>query len=238
VDGRLPAGPRFGPLTARENNWQRPEEPAMLAAMTNQAGPEHHPAAPEDLPPRQFAWWDVFVAPADDPREEGGVPDGERATLLMYLRNRRLTLELKCADLDPAAMACRSVPPSNLSLLGLVRHLAGVEQYWFRIVLAGQDVPRRYRTQAGQNLDFDGAVADADVVAEAWEAWRTEVAFASQFVAESADLGVTASFDQGVGDELTTISLREVLVHLIEEYARHLGHADFLRERIDGRVGQ
>ena len=210
----------------------------MLAAMTNQAGPEHQPAAREDLPPRQFGWWDVFVAPADDPREEGGVPDGERATLVMYLRNRRLTLELKCADLDPAAMACRSVPPSNLSLLGLVRHLAGVEQYWFRIVLAGQDVPRRYRTQAGHNLDFDGAVADADVVAEAWEAWRAEVAFASQFVAETADLGVTASFDQGVGEGLTTISLREVLVHLIEEYARHLGHADFLRERIDGRIGQ
>jgi hypothetical protein len=210
----------------------------MLTAMTNQAGPEHHPAAPEDLPPRQFGWWDVFVAPADDPREEGGVPDGERATLLMYLRNRRLTLELKCADLDPAAMACRSVPPSNLSLLGLVRHLAGVEHYWFRIVLAGQDVPRRYRTPDGQNLDFDGAVAEPSVIAEAWEAWRTEVAFATRFVAQAADLGVTARFDQGIGDEPTTISVREVLVHLIEEYARHLGHADFLRERIDGRVGQ
>jgi hypothetical protein len=206
--------------------------------MTDHTSEVPDPSADAGLPDRQFGWWDVFVEPAEDPREEGGVPDGERATLLRYLRDRRLTLELKCAGLDAEALACRSVPPSNLSLLGLVRHLAGVEQYWFRIVLAGQDVPRRYRPQAGQNQDFDGAVADPGVVAEAWEAWRTEVAFADQFVANAADLDLTASYDQGIGDELTTIALREVLVHLIEEYARHLGHADFLRERIDGRVGQ
>jgi hypothetical protein len=206
--------------------------------MTEPARTVPDPAADAGLPNRQFGWWDVFVEPGADPREEGGVPDGERATLVRYLRDRRLTLELKCAGLDAEAMARRSVPPSNVSLLGLVRHLAGVEQYWFRIVLAGQAVPRRYRPQAGQNLDFDGAVADPDVVAEAWAAWRTEVAFADQFVADAADLGLTARYDQGIGDELTTIALREVLVHLIEEYARHLGHADFLRERIDGRVGQ
>jgi uncharacterized damage-inducible protein DinB len=189
------------------------------------------------LPAREFGWWDVFVAPDADPREEGGVPVGERATLVRYLRNRRLTLELKCAGLSPEQMARRAVAPSNLSLLGLVRHLAGVEHFWFRQVLAGQDGPRLYRTEAEPGLDFDGAVPDAAVVAEAWAAWRAEVAFAEKFVAGTADLATTGTFDNGVSGE-DTIALREVLVHMIEEYARHLGHADFLRERIDGRVGQ
>ena len=188
-------------------------------------------------PARAFGWWDVFVAPQDDPREEGDVPVGERATLVRYLRNRRLTLELKCAGLDADAMARRAVPPSNLSLLGLVRHLAGVEHFWFRQVLAGQDGPRLYRTDAEPGLDFDGAVPDAAVLAEAWATWRAEVAFAEDFVARTADLAITGTYDDGIGGE-GTIAVREVLVHLIEEYARHLGHADFLRERIDGRVGQ
>jgi uncharacterized damage-inducible protein DinB len=194
-------------------------------------------APAEDLPARKFGWWDMFVAPQDDPREQGEPPVGERATLLRYLRDRRLTLEMKCADLDAAGMAERSVPPSNLSLLGLVRHLAGVEQHWFRRVLAGQDVPRLYLTAEGKSDAFDGAVPDPAVVAEAWDAWRDAVEFSDQFAAQTADLGFTVRFPDGLGGE-QTISLRAVLVHLIEEYARHLGHADFLRERIDGRVGQ
>ncbi len=194
-------------------------------------------ARPEDLPARQFAWWDMFVGPEDDPREQGEFPEGERATLLRYLRDRRLTLELKCADLDAEGLAARSVPPSNLSLLGLVRHLAGVEHSWFRRVLAGQDVPRLYRTPDGKSDDFDGAVPDPAVVAEAWATWRAAVEFSDQFVSETADLGFTATYPDGLGGEASA-SVRSVLVHLIEEYARHLGHADFLRERIDGRVGQ
>lgn len=189
------------------------------------------------LPAREFGWWDVFVAPDADPREEGDAPAGERATLVRYLRNRRLTLELKCAGLSPEQMARRAVPPSNLSLLGLVRHLAGCEHFWFRQVLAGQDGPRLYRTEDEPGLDFYGAGPDAAVVAEAWSAWRAEVAFAEQFVAATADLGQVGTFDDGINGP-GTIAVREVLVHLIEEYARHLGHADFLRERIDGRVGQ
>jgi Protein of unknown function (DUF664) len=186
---------------------------------------------------RNFGWWDMFVAPQDDPREQGEPPHGERATLVRYLRDRRLTLELKCADLDAAGMAARSVPPSNLSLLGLVRHLAGAEHFWFRRVLAGQDVPRLYRTAEGKGDDFDGAVPDPAVVAEAWAAWRGAVDFTDQFVVQAADLGFAATFSDGLGGE-RSISVREALVHMIEEYARHLGHADFLRERIDGRVGQ
>jgi len=191
-------------------------------------------AAPPD---RQFGWWDMFVSPDADPREAGGDFAGERGTLARYLRDQRLTLELKCAGLDARAMACRSVQPSNLSLLGLVRHLTDVERYWFRQVLAGQDAPRRYRTDADRDGAFNGAVADPAVLAQAWEAWRDEVAFAEQFTAGAPDLGITGRYDSaayGRGE----ITLRSVLVHMIEEYARHNGHADFLRERIDGRVGQ
>jgi uncharacterized damage-inducible protein DinB len=184
--------------------------------------------ADQDLPTRQFGWWDMFVSPDEDPRTDGGFR-GERATLVGFLRDQRLTLELKCSGLDADAMARRSVPPSSLSLLGLVRHLADVERGWFRRRLAGQDAPSRYRTDADPDGAFDCAVPDPEVVAEAWAAWRAEVAFAERFVAEAPDLDLT-----GPEGEV----LREVLVHMIEEYARHNGHADLLRERIDGRVGQ
>jgi Protein of unknown function (DUF664) len=124
-----------------------------------------------------------------------------------------------------------------LSLLGLLRHLAGVEQHWFRRVMAGQDVPRHYRSDAEPNGDFDGAVPGPEAVAEAWDTWRPEVAFAERFVAGAPGLDIAGSCDDGAGEQ-EPITLREVLVHMIEEYARHNGHADFLRERIDGRVGQ
>ncbi|MDX3763939.1 DinB family protein [Streptomyces sp. AK02-04a] len=173
----------------------------------------------------------MFVDPGEDPRTDGGF-EGERAVLTGYLRDQRLTLELKCSGLDAAALARRSVEPSNLSLLGLVRHMVGVEQKWFRQVLAGQAAPRHYRSDGDPDGDFNGAVPDPEVVAEAWTTWRAEVAFAERFTAEAPDLSVTGT----VGQE--PMQLREVLVHVIEEYARHNGHADFLRERIDGRVGQ
>jgi Protein of unknown function (DUF664) len=95
--------------------------------------------------------------------------------------------------------------------------------------------PRHFREQPG--WDFDGAVADPEVVAAAWQTWRDEVAFADQFVAEAPGLDITGDTGRGE-DEPELISLRQVMVHMIEEYARHMGHADFLRERIDGRVGQ
>jgi len=175
----------------------------------------------------------MFVDPADDPREDGPSLGGERATLVEYLRCQRATLELKCSGLDAEALARRSVEPSTMSLLGLVRHLADVELMWFRRRLAGQDVPRRFASAAAPDGDFDGAVPDPQVVEEAWEAWRAEVAFTDRFVAEAPDLDVVGTDpDQG------QVSLREVLLHMVEEYARHNGHADLLRERIDGRVGQ
>jgi uncharacterized damage-inducible protein DinB len=176
---------------------------------------------------------DMWVDPEDDPRDGGPSLGGERETLLDYLRAQRLTLPMKCDGLDAEQMARRSVEPSSLSLLGLVRHLADVERTWFRQRLAGEDAPRRFRTAEDRDADFNGAVADPAVVDEAWAAWREEVAFAENFVAQAPDLDVVGRW----GDD-QAVSLREVLVHMIEEYARHNGHADLLRERIDGRTGQ
>jgi uncharacterized damage-inducible protein DinB len=182
---------------------------------------------------RATVYSDMWVDPDDDPRESGPELADERSVLLEYLRTRRLTMQMKCDGLDDEQMARRSVPPSTMSLLGMVRHLAEVERGWFRRVMAGQDLPRLFSTGADPDGDWNGAVPDSAVVARAWQAWRDECAFADQFVADSPDLSITGdSLDQG------SISLREVLVHMIEEYARHIGHADLLRERIDGRVGQ
>ncbi len=175
----------------------------------------------------------------DDPREHGPHLGDERTTLVESLRRQRLTLELKCAGLDAEAMSRRAVEPSTLSLLGLVRHLAEGERGTFRRLLAGQDVARLYMTAADPDGDFNGAVPDPEVVAEAWRNWRAEVEFAEQFVNAAGDLDLTVG-DPGNehGSGGGAMSLRELLVGSIEEYARHLGHADLLRERIDGRLGQ
>jgi uncharacterized damage-inducible protein DinB len=176
---------------------------------------------------------DMFLPAEQDPREGGASLGDEKATLIEFLRCQRLTLELKCAGLDAELLARRSVPPSSLSLLGLLRHMAEVERSWFRRVMSAQDAPRRYSPEGEFDHDFDGAVADPEVVDEAWAAWREEVAFAEQYVADATDLGLVATTRHG-----DQISLREVLVHMVEEYARHNGHADLLRECIDGRAGQ
>ena len=175
----------------------------------------------------------------DDPREHGPTLGDERTTLAEALRCQRLTLEMKCDGLDAEAMARRAVEPSTMSLLGLVRHLAEVERGTFRVLMAGQHVPRLYCSDTNRDGDFDGAIADPDVVAQAWAAWRDEVAFATQFVADAPSLDITgddALNQHGSGGG--SMSLREVLVGMIGEYARHMGHADLLRERIDGRLGQ
>jgi len=190
---------------------------------------------------RQFGWQDMFVDPDADPRGIGGIfvhHGDERTVLDGYLHDYRLTLELKCAGLDAADMARRSVEPSDLSLLGLVRHLTDAERYWFRQVMGGEDAPARYRAGAGDDHDraFSEAAPDPVAVALAWDNWRDEVAFAERFVAQATDLNFTRPY-VGRGGHEGQVSLREVLVHMIEEYARHIGHADLLRERIDGRVG-
>jgi hypothetical protein len=175
-------------------------------------------------------WMDMAL----DPRFAASAePEGERATLLDYLRRYRLTMEMKCADLDAAQLASRSVPPSTMSLLGLIRHMTDVERHWFRRVMARSDAPPLYWSEDVPDADWLGAVADPALVDDAWRAWRDEVAFAEKFVADSPDLGV-----KGFGGDGSSPELRSVLVHMIEEYARHCGHADLLRERVDGRIGQ
>ncbi len=176
----------------------------------------------------------LWLDPADDPRNsEDDVPlRGERAVTLNYLRHYRMTFELKCQGLDAEQLARRSVPPSSLSLLGLLRHLAKVEQIWCRRVMErNPDLPRLYWTEDQPGLDFEGAVADPAVVEHAWAAWRSEVAHAEQIYV-ALDLDALGAHPEG------ELELRDVLVHLVEEYARHCGHADLLRECIDGRTGQ
>ena len=176
---------------------------------------------------------DMWVDAEADPRDTGVELVDERGTLTEYLRAYRITLQMKCADLDAAQLATRSVPPSTMSLLGLVRHLAEVERYWFRAVMAGEAAPKLYEAEGRRDGDWDGAVADDGVVTQAWAHWRAEVTFAEQLVDGAADLDVMGRMRDG-----QPIRLREVLVHMIEEYARHCGHADLLRECLDGRVGQ
>ena len=175
---------------------------------------------------------DMFLEVQTDPREGGTSLGDERATLIEYLRRQRLTLQIKCEGLGAEQLARRAVEPSTMSLLGLVRHMAEVERTWFRRRFSGQDLPKLYQSEAEPDADFDGAVAEQAAVDEAWAAWREETAFAEQF-ARDTDLGFVGQDGDG-----HPISLRELLVHMIEEYARHNGHADLLRERIDGRVGQ
>lgn len=186
---------------------------------------------------------DMFTADgkpsADDPREHGPRLADERTTLMESLRCERLTLEMKCEGLDAEAMARRSVEPSTMSLLGIVRHLAEMERATFRKMMAGQDVPPLFCSDTDRDGDFDGAVADPLVVVEAWDAWRAEVDFATRFIAEAPSLDITGEDPQNAhGSGGGSVSLREALVGMIEEYARHMGHVDLLRERIDGRVGQ
>lgn len=176
----------------------------------------------------------MWAEPEDDPRSFGH-PVGEKATLLEYLGNYRLIVEMKGGGLDAEQLARRSVPPSTLSLLGLVRHLAQVENHWFQRVLQGKaDGPRLFKREDDTDWDFNGAVADPDVVAEAFTAWKAEITAANEWLhaLDESELGREVPFDDG------SVSIRDVLVHVIEEYARHAGHADLLRECIDGRTGQ
>ena len=156
---------------------------------------------------------------------------GERETLESWLDFHRATLALKCEGLTDEQLREQSAPPSDLSLLGLVRHMAETERGWFRQVLGGEDVPDLYVTPEDQNAEFTGA-ADADVAAS-FAAWQTECELARQAVAAAPSLDVLAARPTRLG----AASLRWILVHMIEEYARHNGHADLLRERIDGATG-
>ena len=180
---------------------------------------------------------DMWIDPDDDPRESDVETVDERDMLLGYLRYYRLTMEMKCADLNAEQLARRSVPPSTMSLLGLLRHLAEGERH-FRRVMAGEDAPKLYCTDEDRDGDWNGAIADPAVVDDAWRQWRAEMQLTDQFVASVADLGTRNAGVSDLGPNGADVQLRDMLLAQIVEYARHSGHADLLRERIDGRVGQ
>ena len=149
------------------------------------------------------------------------------ATLQDYLSDYRLTLPMKCEGLDAEQLACRSVPPSTMLLLGLLRHLAEVERDWRNWITPGDPLPKLY---GKRDADFDGAIAEEAVVDAAYADLAHEQAATDAALAEHPDPGERLGKDG--------IAVRELLVHRIKEYARHAGHADLLRECVDGRVGQ
>lgn len=177
----------------------------------------------------------MFVPPEEDPRTESS-PSGELETYREYLTNFRLTLELKCRDLTPEQLATRSAAPSTLSLLGLVRHLALVEQVWFQRALQGETRdPQLFTDPGDRDHEFNAVTGTQEEVDEAFSAWRDQIARANAWLDTQSD--ATMSEVLALNRDGRTATKREVLVHLIEEYARHCGHADLLRERIDGRTG-
>jgi uncharacterized damage-inducible protein DinB len=162
-------------------------------------------------------------------RVEPPLVAAERGMLDAWLDYHRDTLALKCDGLSGGQLRERAVPPSSMSLLGLVRHMAEVERQWFTMVLGGEQVSFHYCTDDNPDAEFDDV--DGADAAEAFETWRSECADARRRVAAAPSLDATVT---GRGQEF---SLRWIMVHMIEEYARHNGHADLLRERIDGTVG-
>ncbi|MGR8007957.1 DinB family protein [Streptomyces hypolithicus] len=154
-------------------------------------------------------------------------PKPERSDTLDF---HRATLAMKCEGLSDEDLRRQSMPPSTLSLLGLVRHMAEVERAWFRRVINGEDVPLVWSAVGDFQAAYDARTATR---AEAFGTWHTEVEQARRIEGEAPSLDVTGRVAK-TGED---VSLRLVMVHLIHEYARHNGHADFLREGIDGAVG-
>jgi hypothetical protein len=155
----------------------------------------------------------------------------ERTTLESWLDFHRATLARKCEDLDDEQAAVASVPPSGFTLTGLVQHMAEVERNWFRGVFAGEQAPPIYDPQAdprGPDGGFD--LAEGATLRDALATWRAEIARARGRCAGRA-LADTGRFME------QEVNLRWIYVHMIEEYARHNGHADLVRERIDGATG-
>ncbi|MEV7780927.1 DinB family protein [Kitasatospora sp. NPDC088351] len=166
------------------------------------------------------------------PRVEPPFAADETAMLTAWLDFHRATLAVKCEGLTSEQLRLRSVPPSGLSLLGLVRHMAEVERHWFQGTLLGADTATgHYWTAEDPDGDFDH-VDTADAEAD-FATWRAEIAAARQ-ACEGLPLETVGKLPRH-GQEVT---LRWILVHMIEEYARHNGHADLLRELVDGVTGE
>ncbi|MFG2334418.1 DinB family protein [Streptomyces sp. NPDC048604] len=156
---------------------------------------------------------------------------GERETLESWLEFHRATLAIKAEGLDDAQLRNASAPPSGMTLFGLVRHMAEVERHWFRRILADEDAGPLYYTEEDRDKDFHPA--PEDTFEEAHATWQAEIARARELAAgrELDDVGV------GKHRSGRQYNLRWIYVHMIEEYARHNGHADLVREAVDGVTG-
>lgn len=174
----------------------------------------------------------AVVPDQEDRRSDGPMTGSERAVLDHWLDLYRDTVLLKIAGLEADQLARRALPSSSLSLIGVVRHLTEVEAYWLRVVLLDeQDVPDYYCTPDNPDGDFDDvepATAAINVATYCDEVRRTRARATAW-----TDLDIPV---RGLRKG-NPVNLRWVLVHLIEEYARHLGHMDLLREALDGRTG-
>ncbi|GAA3441231.1 DinB family protein [Planomonospora venezuelensis] len=155
----------------------------------------------------------------------------EASMLNNWLDWHRETLAVKCAGLSEEQLRLRSAAPSTLSLLGLVRHLAEVERHWFRNILSGEDASGIYWTEQDPDGDFDNV--DTASAEEAFATWRAQIEYARE-VAAGLPLD-TVGKTRRRGED---VSLRWILVHMIEEYARHNGHADIIRQLVDGATGE
>lgn len=174
---------------------------------------------------------EIIVPEHEDVRDNGPMTGGERAVLDHWLDLYRQTVLLKIAGLSAEQLCRRACPPSSMSLIGAVRHLTEVEAYWLREVLMDEDVPDYYCTLQSRHGDFDDvdpATAAADVDAYRQEIERTRAISGAWDDLEAPVRGLRKG---------QQVNLRWILVHLIEEYARHLGHMDMLREQVDGSTG-
>lgn len=176
---------------------------------------------------------DMWKDPSRDPRGQIDHGQGEKAVLTDHLERHRLTLEMKCEGLTPEQMGTRSVPPSDLSLLGMVQHLARVEHKWFGSVLGG--APRTPRIFDDGTGGFTDITPTEEGVDAAWQVWRTEVEHAREVWTAWPEDAMDTELPDGCGGAVT---VRDLAVHMVEEYARHMGHVDLLRECLDGRTGE
>lgn len=189
-----------------------------------------HPADGTARPESGLTDDDLSPVWADDDRPRIPRVAAEREALAAYLDHYRAAIEMKCRGVTRQQARTRSVPPSTLSLHGLVRHLACVERWWFQQNFEHRDVPLLYVVPDDPDLDFNPP-ADADFVADL-VAWRTECEISRQIVA-AHDLDDVAR----PLDWYEDVDLRWLVLRMISEYAQHCGHADLLREGLDGMVG-
>ncbi|SDM50462.1 Protein of unknown function [Streptomyces sp. cf386] len=165
-------------------------------------------------------------------RHEPATTAGERTMLEGWLEYHRQTLAWKCEGLTDAQLRTASVEPSELSLMGLVRHMAEVERGWFRKVLAAEDSDPIYYTEEDPDGEFH--LSETDTWEEAYATWQAEIECARRNAARFGLDDISEGKHRRTGERF---NLRWIYTHMIEEYARHNGHADLVRERVDGATG-